>query len=40
MVKVSMSGSAFTHRTGWSWTAGLSPSRHKESHNLRHEDGR
>lgn len=40
MVKVSMSGSAFTHYTGWPWTAGLSPSRHKESHNLRFEEGR
>ena len=40
LVKVSVSGSAFTHHTGWPWTAGLSPSRHKESHNLRHEDGR
>ena len=39
-VTVNMSGSAFTHTTGWPWTAGLSPSRHKEEFNLRHENGR
>jgi hypothetical protein len=39
-VTVNMSGSAFTHTTGWPWTAGLSPFRHKEEFNLRHENGR
>jgi len=39
-VTVNMSGGAFTHETGWPWTAGLSPFRHKEEFNLRHENGR
>ena len=40
MIKVNMSGGAFEIETGWPWTAGLSPFRHKEEFNLRHEDGR
>ena len=39
-VVVNLSGGAFTHETGYPWTAGLSPYRHKEEFNLRHEDGR
>lgn len=39
-VVVNVSGGAFTLATGWSWTAGLSPFRHKEEFNLRHENGR
>jgi hypothetical protein len=34
-VKVSVSGSAFELETGWPWTAGLSPFRHKEEFNIR-----
>ena len=39
-ILVNLSGSAFTLKTGWPWTAGLSPFRHKEQFNLRHENGR
>lgn len=39
-VVVNMSGGAFEHETGWPWSAGLSPFRHKEEFNLRHENGR
>ena len=39
-VTVNMSGGAFQVETGWPWTAGLSPFRHKEEFNLRHENGR
>ena len=39
-VTVSMCGGAFSNETGWSWSAGLSPFRHKEKFNLRHENGR
>ena len=34
-VKVSVSGGAFELETGWPWTAGLSPFRHKEEFNIR-----
>jgi hypothetical protein len=34
-VKVSMSGGSFELETGWPWTAGLSPFRHKEQFNIR-----
>ena len=40
MVTVSLCGSVFTHETGWPWSAGLSPYRHKDQFNLRYEDGR
>ena len=39
-VVVNVCGGAFTQATGWPWTAGLSPFRHKEEFNLRHENGR
>jgi hypothetical protein len=34
-VKVSVSGGAFELETGWPWTAGLSPFRHKDEFNIR-----
>ncbi len=40
MVVVNLSGGAFELETGWPWSAGLSPFRHKEQYNLRHENGR
>jgi len=39
-VVVNMCGGAFEAETGYPWTAGLSPFRHKEEFNLHHEDGR
>lgn len=39
-VVVNVSGGAFELETGWPWSAGLSPFRHKEQFNLRHENGR
>lgn len=36
-VKVSLSGGAFEHRTGRSWTHGISPFREREALNLRWE---